>query len=143
MRGLEAFVDPSYIHSSLNFAAKLRRRLFPGKDADAKADAWLSAGVRLAVSPAAEWNLRHLRALLRGASRKRSGRGNRAQPRSFDMDKDRIEGSAEQLKGKVKEVVGKVTGDSKTEAEGKTEQVKGKVQNAVGGVKDAIRENTK
>ncbi len=33
------------------------------------------------------------------------------------MDKDRIEGSAEQAKGKVKEFAGKVTGDSKTEAE--------------------------
>ena len=32
------------------------------------------------------------------------------------MDKDRIKGSAEQAKGKVKEVVGKVTGESKTEA---------------------------
>ena len=57
------------------------------------------------------------------------------------MDKDRIEGSAEQAKGKVKEVVGKVTGDSKTETEGKADQVKGKVQNAVGGIKDKLREN--
>lgn len=55
------------------------------------------------------------------------------------MDKDRIEGAAEQAKGKVKEAVGKVTGDSKTEAEGKADQVKGKVQNAVGGFKDAVR----
>lgn len=55
------------------------------------------------------------------------------------MDKDRIEGSAEQAKGKVKEVVGKVTGDSKTEAEGKADQVKGKVQNTIGGIKDAVR----
>ena len=38
------------------------------------------------------------------------------------MDKDRIKGSAEQMKGKVKEGVGKVTGDTKTEAEGKAEQ---------------------
>ena len=45
------------------------------------------------------------------------------------MDKDRIEGSAEQAKGKVKEVVGKVTGDSKLEGEGKADQVAGKVQN--------------
>jgi uncharacterized protein YjbJ (UPF0337 family) len=59
------------------------------------------------------------------------------------MDKDRIEGSAEQFKGKVKEMAGKMTGDSKTEAEGRAEQAKGKVQNAVGGLKDAIRENTK
>ena len=35
------------------------------------------------------------------------------------VDKDRIQGSAEQAKDKVKEVVGKVTGDSKLEGEGK------------------------
>ena len=55
------------------------------------------------------------------------------------MDKDRIEGSAEQAKGKVKEVAGKVTGDAKLEGEGKADQVKGKIQNAVGGVKDSLR----
>ena len=55
------------------------------------------------------------------------------------MDKDRIEGSVEQAKGKVKELAGKVTGDQKTEAEGKAEQVKGKIQNAVGGIKDTLR----
>ena len=44
------------------------------------------------------------------------------------MDKDRIKGSAEQAKGSIKEAVGKVTGDSKTEAEGKADKdaVKGK-----------------
>ncbi len=56
------------------------------------------------------------------------------------MNKDRIDGSVEQAKGKVKEVAGKITGDSKLEAEGKTEQVAGKVQNAVGGFKDAVKE---
>jgi uncharacterized protein YjbJ (UPF0337 family) len=55
------------------------------------------------------------------------------------MDKDRIEGSAEQAKGAVKETVGKVFGDKKLENEGKTDKVAGKVQNAVGGLKDAIR----
>jgi uncharacterized protein YjbJ (UPF0337 family) len=55
------------------------------------------------------------------------------------VDKDRIQGSAEQAKGKVKEVVGKVTGDSKLEGEGKADQLKGKVQNAVGGLKDTLR----
>ena len=34
------------------------------------------------------------------------------------MDKDRIKGSAEQAKGKVKEVAGKVAGDAKLESEG-------------------------
>ena len=56
------------------------------------------------------------------------------------MDKDRIKGSAEQAKGKVKELAGKATGDSKTEAEGKADQVKGKVRNTVGGLKDSVRD---
>jgi uncharacterized protein YjbJ (UPF0337 family) len=55
------------------------------------------------------------------------------------MDEDRVKGSAEQIKGKVKEGVGKMTGDTKTETEGKADQVKGKVQNTVGGMKDAIK----
>jgi uncharacterized protein YjbJ (UPF0337 family) len=55
------------------------------------------------------------------------------------VDKDRIQGSAEQTKGEVKEVVGKVTGDSKLEGEGQADQLKGKVQNAVGGLKDTLR----
>jgi uncharacterized protein YjbJ (UPF0337 family) len=55
------------------------------------------------------------------------------------MDKDRVEGSWEQVKGKTKEVAGKVTGDSKTEAEGKAQKTAGKVQNTVGGLKDTLR----
>jgi uncharacterized protein YjbJ (UPF0337 family) len=55
------------------------------------------------------------------------------------MDKDRVEGSWEQAKGKVKEVAGKVTGDAKTEAEGKAQKTAGKIQNAVGGLKDTLR----
>ena len=57
----------------------------------------------------------------------------------WTMDKDRVKGTAHQAKGAVKEKVGKVTGDTKTEAEGKAEKVAGKVQNAVGGLKDAAR----
>ncbi len=56
------------------------------------------------------------------------------------MNKDRIEGSVEQAKGKVKEVAGKVTGDSKLETEGKAQQIAGKVRNTVGGFKDAVKE---
>ena len=55
------------------------------------------------------------------------------------VDKDRIEGSVEQAKGKIKEIAGKVTGDSKLEADGKSDQVAGKIQNAVGGLKDTLR----
>jgi uncharacterized protein YjbJ (UPF0337 family) len=59
------------------------------------------------------------------------------------MDKDRIEGSATQAKGAVKETVGKMTGDSKLQAEGAADKAAGKVQNAVGGAKDAIRDAVK
>ncbi len=55
------------------------------------------------------------------------------------MDKDRIEGAGHQVKGKVKETVGKVTGDSKLEGEGKGEKAAGKVQNTIGGLKDTLR----
>ena len=56
------------------------------------------------------------------------------------MNKDRIQGSAEQAKGKIKEVAGKVTGDTKLETEGKADQVAGKVQNTIGGIKDKVKE---
>lgn len=55
------------------------------------------------------------------------------------MDKDRVEGSANQAKGTVKEMAGKLTGDAKLEAEGKADKAAGKVQNAVGGLKDTLR----
>lgn len=55
------------------------------------------------------------------------------------MDKDRILGSTKEVKGKVKEAVGKAVGDSKLEAEGTADKIEGKVQNAVGGLKDAIK----
>ena len=55
------------------------------------------------------------------------------------MDKDRFKGSAEQAKGKVKEVAGRATGDKKLTAEGKANKVSGKIRSAVGGLKDALR----
>jgi len=56
------------------------------------------------------------------------------------MDKDRVEGSAKQIKGNIKEGLGKLTGDTKTEAEGKADKAEGKVQNTIGGIKDKARE---
>ena len=56
------------------------------------------------------------------------------------MDKDRIKGAAKNIAGKAKTAVGKVTGDEKLKNEGRADQVKGKVQNVVGGVKDSMRE---
>lgn len=56
------------------------------------------------------------------------------------MDKDRVEGSAKQAGGAVKEAAGKVLGDKKMETEGAAKKTEGKVQNAVGGLKDKVRE---
>jgi uncharacterized protein YjbJ (UPF0337 family) len=57
------------------------------------------------------------------------------------VDRDRVEGSAKNLGGKVKEAAGKLTGDEKLKNEGRADQVAGKVQNVVGGLKDKLREN--
>jgi uncharacterized protein YjbJ (UPF0337 family) len=59
------------------------------------------------------------------------------------MDKNRIVGSAKEIKGAVKEGVGKAIGDAKLQADGKADQAEGKVQNAIGGVNDAVREALK
>ncbi|MBC9176173.1 CsbD family protein [Pseudoroseomonas ludipueritiae] len=56
------------------------------------------------------------------------------------MDNDRIAGAAKQVKGSVKEAIGKITGDTKIQAEGTTEKAAGKVQNTVGGAKDTLRD---
>jgi uncharacterized protein YjbJ (UPF0337 family) len=56
------------------------------------------------------------------------------------MDKDRIEGAANQAKGAVKEAAGKVTGDAKLKAEGAADKAAGKVQNAIGGLKDTLKD---
>ena len=56
------------------------------------------------------------------------------------MNKDRVEGAAENVGGKIKEAAGKSTGDQKTIATGHAKQKVGKVQNAVGGLKDTVRD---
>lgn len=56
------------------------------------------------------------------------------------MNKDRVEGSAHQAKGTIKETAGKLTGDTKLQGEGKAEKTAGKIQNIVGGVKDTVKE---
>lgn len=54
-------------------------------------------------------------------------------------DHDRVEGSAKQTQGRMKEAAGKLTGDEKLKAEGRTDKVEGRVQNAFGSAKDALR----
>ena len=55
------------------------------------------------------------------------------------VDKDRVAGSAKQIKGAVKLTVGKAVGDSKLKSEGKADKIEGKVQNAIGGLKDTLK----
>lgn len=59
------------------------------------------------------------------------------------MDEDRLKGVGKQVTGSIKEAVGKVTGDTKTQAEGAAEKTAGKAQNAVGGAKDSVRDAVK
>jgi uncharacterized protein YjbJ (UPF0337 family) len=59
------------------------------------------------------------------------------------MDKDRTVGSGQQIKGAVKQAVGKAVGDAKLESEGQADQVEGKVQNAIGGLKDTVKDALK
>jgi uncharacterized protein YjbJ (UPF0337 family) len=55
------------------------------------------------------------------------------------MDKDRVVGSAKEIKGPVKQGVGKALGDAKLESDGKADKIEGKVQNATGGLKDMLK----
>lgn len=55
------------------------------------------------------------------------------------MDKNRIAGSGKQLKGAVKETIGKVVGDAKLQADGKMDRAEGKAQNLVGTIADVLK----
>ena len=48
-------------------------------------------------------------------------------------------GTSDKVKGSIKEAVGKVTGDRRTEAEGKTDQAKGEVKNAARDAKETAK----
>jgi uncharacterized protein YjbJ (UPF0337 family) len=58
------------------------------------------------------------------------------------MDTDRLEGIGHQIKGVVKENLGKMIGDAKLEADGAAERVAGKAQNAVGSARDEKLQRT-
>ena len=59
------------------------------------------------------------------------------------MDKQHVKGALKDAEGKVKEGVGKATGDRDMEAEGHADQAEGKIRKGVGDVKDAVRKATK
>lgn len=53
-------------------------------------------------------------------------------------NKDRVQGGANELKGKAKSTWGEATGDDRTKAEGDTDQLKGKVQQGLADAKDKV-----
>ena len=57
----------------------------------------------------------------------------------MSSDNDRARGTANDIGGKIKEGIGKLTGDKDLEAEGNLDQAKGKGQQALGDVKDAFK----
>jgi len=59
------------------------------------------------------------------------------------MHKDEAKGAAKDIKGSIKQGVGKATGNERLEAEGAAERVTGKVQKGVGALKDAARDALK
>jgi len=52
--------------------------------------------------------------------------------------KDQVEGTFHELKGKAKEVAGKLSDNPKLEAEGTGEKIAGKVQGKIGQVKKVL-----
>jgi len=56
------------------------------------------------------------------------------------VDKDRIRGAGNEVKGTVKQAVGKVIGNKQTELEGAAEKTLGKVQGEIGKAKDTVRD---
>ena len=53
---------------------------------------------------------------------------------------DKTKNKIDEIGGKVKEAIGKVTGDDSTENEGKSDQVKANLKDAGEKVKDAFKE---
>jgi uncharacterized protein YjbJ (UPF0337 family) len=56
------------------------------------------------------------------------------------MSKQSVSGSLENLKGRVKQAAGAVTGDKSLEAEGAVDRAKGAVKEALGKAKDKLDE---
>ncbi len=56
------------------------------------------------------------------------------------MDSNEVEGTARDVKGHVKDAVGGLTGDSKTQAEGKLDKAAGHIQSQFGETADKVRD---
>jgi uncharacterized protein YjbJ (UPF0337 family) len=59
---------------------------------------------------------------------------------SSNMDREHVKGTADKVKGQIKDTAGKATGDKKLESEGKFDKAKGSAHNNAGDVKDAVKD---
>jgi uncharacterized protein YjbJ (UPF0337 family) len=59
------------------------------------------------------------------------------------MNKDQVKGRTNTATGKIKEGVGKATGDKELEDKGTAEKVGGKVRSTFGDVKEDIKKSTR
>jgi uncharacterized protein YjbJ (UPF0337 family) len=59
------------------------------------------------------------------------------------MEKEQVTGKMDELKGKVKQGIGKATDDPGLQGEGVLDEAKGKLKQAYGNVKDAIKDSDK
>jgi len=57
------------------------------------------------------------------------------------MNEDQIKGKAKDIGGKVQEEVGKVVGSSEQQAKGLSKQVEGKVQEKAGDLKEDLKDS--
>ena len=58
----------------------------------------------------------------------------------FDENRDRVEGTIDQAKGRGKQAVGDVFDDQQTRSEGQVDEGKGQAQQTVGGLKDKAKD---
>ena len=56
------------------------------------------------------------------------------------MNKDQVKGKAKDIGGKIQEEVGKVVGSSEQQAKGLAKQSEGKVQEAYGDAKEVLKD---
>ena len=59
------------------------------------------------------------------------------------MNKDQVKGRSESLKGKAKEVAGKITGNSRLTTQGKLDQIVGRARASFGDVVENIKSGMK
>jgi len=57
------------------------------------------------------------------------------------MDREHVKGTAEKVKGTIKDTAGKATGDKRLQSEGKFDKAKGSAHNVAGDVKDAVKQS--